>query len=767
MPPVTTFTIAYGAGLWVGLAFRPPLVAAIAATLFGTASVRWIRWRGVLIAAVAAGATVGSAHAGRRSRQCAAVWAPGRRTAIVRIHDAAGPGGRTDATVLWTRAGCDGPLLLATSDAAISAGVRAIIVGAYRGRGIIHVARVRILDGRRPMRFVIRDALRRRIASLYGARAPIVEALVVGRRYDISKELRNRFADSGLAHLLAISGLHVGIVAAWLLVLCRICGAGTLGPALAAIGTWAYVSLLGFPPPATRAATFVTLYAVSRARQRHPPTDATLAVAVLVVLTVDPEAATAVGAWLSVAAVAGTAWGQRVVPDRWRRFPVVHLAAASVGAVLFTAPITAGAFGSVSPAGVVTNLLAVPLATAAVPTVLLSLIIGAPAAAGAGLALSGVEIVARIGSRIPGGHVTGVAGARFALPWLGLVLGSIWLRRRGLAASRPVFRLAGIGAAAAWAALALPSLHGAPRGLVITVLNVGQGDAIAIRTPHGHWVQVDAGPRTAVRDAGRRIVTPFLRRAGVDRLDALVASHGDADHLGGVPAVLSGVGTELMIEPGQPLPTPLYREYLGAVEEDGVPWMPARAGDTLVVDSVVFAVLHPRAAWLARKFEPNENSVVLRMQFRCFSALFTGDAGAPVESLLAPTVGAIDMLKVGHHGSASATTERWLDAVRPKVAVISVGPNTYGHPSPEVLARLRRHGISVWRTDRDGTVTVRSDGRYLSIQGTPHTSLMEEVRCRIRRLLRSSDSSSIRNACTPRPQVTLPICSTTSPSPRR
>ena len=261
------------------------------------------------------------------------------------------------------------------------------------------------------------------------------------------------------------------------------------------------------------------------------------------------------------------------------------------------------------------------------------------------------------------------------------------------------------------AAAAVPALMGWGRGggFAILGLDGGQGDGIVRRTPHGHWVVVEGGPRAPVIDAGRSIIVPFLRRHGVHGLDVVVATHADADHLGGIPAIVDAMVPDLALEPGQPVGTPLYLDYLRTVDADGVSWRPARAGDTLMLDSVRLAVLHPSAHWIAPHPATNENCVVLRVSYGQFDAVLTGDAGIPAESALVNVTPPSEVLKVGHHGSASATGESWVETVRPRVAVISVGAhNRYGHPSPEVVRRLAGHGIAIFRTDRGGTVTIRS-----------------------------------------------------------
>ncbi len=763
-PPVTRLTLAYGAGLWTGLTFLLPHALLWCLVPPAIAGVLGRRFAGVLVAAFALGTLAGTLRAVQREAHCSAVWRPGAQAATLRLHDAAGPRGTTTADVRHAAEGCRGTLRLRLGELRPPAGARVVAVGAYRPGGVLRVAHLRVLEAPRGWRYPMREALARRLRGLYGRRAGLVEAMVIGRREDLPPSLRNTFAAAGLAHLLAISGLHVGLLAGWLVLLLRRVASPGKAWVLSAAASWGYVALLGFPAPATRAAGFLTLHAAARLRQRHPPRSAVLAVAVFAVMLIEPAAVTAVGAWLSVAAVWGTGAAAAWLPAARRRHPAWRLAAASAGATLATAPITAFAFGTVAPAGVAANLVAVPLAGVAVPGVIASLAAGELVAGGAGLVLAAIERVAGAAAALPLGNVTGRSGLGFAVPWTALSVAVFWAAgRRGRPRSL-VRRLPALAATASWllVALAAADRRDGEGSLTLHVLDVGQGDAIAMRTPRGRWVLVDAGPRSAAGDAGRAVVVPFLRRQGVQRLAVLVVSHGDADHLGGAPAVLRQLDPELVLEPGQPLGTRLYLEYLAALDAGGVPWRAARAGDTLVIDSVVVAVLHPTARWLERRVEPNENSVVLRVSYGCFDAVLTGDIGEPAERVLLQSVGQSEVLKVGHHGSAGSTTPEWLDAVAPAAAVISVGRNAYGHPAATVLRRLAGRGTAVWRTDRGGAVTIETDGRYLTIIQGQATTLWEGIRCRIRQLSRLSGSFSSRSGCTRRPPVSLPSCSTTS-----
>jgi competence protein ComEC len=273
--------------------------------------------------------------------------------------------------------------------------------------------------------------------------------------------------------------------------------------------------------------------------------------------------------------------------------------------------------------------------------------------------------------------------------------------------------------AALWLRLApvqlLASADGG-RDLALHFLNVGQGDGALLRTPGGRWLVIDAGPVSGRDDAGRRVVAPFLERQGARELAAILVSHAHADHMGGVLWLLRRFRVGAVIEPGAPVPDPSYGALLSALDSAGIPWHPARAGERFTLDGVRFTVLHPRPGWSEWGEDVNEDSVVLLVEYGQFQALFTGDAGFPVEAALRSSVGPVDLLKVGHHGSRGSTGGEWLDSLRPLAAVISVGRNDYGHPSPETLDRLEHRRVPVLRTDQDGTISVRTDGTNMWIR---------------------------------------------------
>ncbi|HEU5170255.1 MAG TPA: ComEC/Rec2 family competence protein, partial [Gemmatimonadales bacterium] len=449
----------------------------------------------------------------------------------------------------------------------------------------------------------------------------------------------------------------------------------------------------------------------------------------------DPWAILDLGGWLSAAALWGattcTRWSDRALGAGlgWRCL------ASSVGATLATAPLTALALGTVAMIGIGLNFAAIPVAALAVPAVAASLLawplwrgFAEALAGGAGLALHGLELLARAGAGVPGGHIVSEPGPITAAPWLLALVALLWGLGGGATRLEAARRWGWAAAAALWVALAGPLGRYAadPSGqLTLHFLDVGQGDGAVIHTPGGHVVVVDAGPRTARGDAGRRVVAPFLTRHRARGVEALVVSHAHADHVGGAAAVLERFRAGVVVEPGAPFDDPAYTRFLDAVAAAGITWRPGRAGDRFAIDGVRFALLHPDTAWAGWGEDLNEDSVVLLVEYGAFRALFSGDAGLPVEQHLRGRVGRVSLLKVGHHGSRGATGDAWLDELRPQAAVVSVGANTYGHPSPEALARLRRRGVPIYRTDRDGVVSVTTDGVTMTVKARGETASRE------------------------------------------
>lgn len=253
---------------------------------------------------------------------------------------------------------------------------------------------------------------------------------------------------------------------------------------------------------------------------------------------------------------------------------------------------------------------------------------------------------------------------------------------------------------------------GPPDSLSVTFLDVGQGDATVVRTPEGATLLIDAGP-------DEQLVATRLAAMGVRRIDLAVATHAHADHVEGLPAVFSRYPIGLLLEPGCPHESPSYHRLIHALEDENLRVGVARGGEQFAVGSLIVEILGPDEC---SDTGPNDDSVVLRLRYGEATILFPGDAERPAQQDLLNDADPMEaaVLKVPHHGG-DTSLEAFLQRVGAEVAVVSVGPNEYGHPVPEVLAALERTGAMVFRTDEVGDVTIQFTPEGLSVQA-PQTA---------------------------------------------
>jgi competence protein ComEC len=267
------------------------------------------------------------------------------------------------------------------------------------------------------------------------------------------------------------------------------------------------------------------------------------------------------------------------------------------------------------------------------------------------------------------------------------------------------------------------------RGTQITFLDVGQGEAVVIETKSGQVVMIDGGNRALSHeerwrrkrkpiDMGERIVLPFLKSRGIRQIDYWILTHGDRDHIGGVMAVSKRIPVKQVFRSIHPPKEGLEKELVQFLQQSGVKVSTVQYGFTgTIEEGIYWQFLHPDyQRKLGTKEKGNEDSIVFLLSIEGRRVLLTGDIGQVAEEKILADwrLPPVDILKVAHHGSGSATTRKWLEQLRPREAVISVGEeNRYGHPHEEVLARLKDARVRVWRTDRHGAITVRFvNGEY-------------------------------------------------------
>ncbi|MGN8197944.1 DNA internalization-related competence protein ComEC/Rec2 [Salinisphaera sp. RV14] len=545
----------------------------------------------------------------------------------------------------------------------------------------------------------LRHAALQRLAPILQQRPMrgLIEALSLGVRQHITDAQWATLRATGTTHLVAISGLHIGLIAGLLFAVARWLTLRTpaarqarrVAAVVAMAGAVGYAALAGWALPTQRAVIMAAVLLAAVVAERDIGASRALAWAALIVVLWHPASVIAPGFWLSFAAVAWLIWIATLVDGAWWRKALYF----QLGLVAVLMPLTLWFFGQASLVAPLVNALLIPAASLAVPLVLLGGVAALVAPAGAGGWLL-AKIAAALAALWPGLEWAAqwpLASFHHVLPGgLALVLAITAL----LLAAVPVpWRIRALGAM-----LILPAVIGwrpsgqaiAPGRFRLTVLDVGQGLASVVRTAH-HTLVFDAGPayRTGF-DAGAMIVLPYLRQVGRLEIDRLLISHGDMDHVGGAAAVMAQAEV-------------LHRQ--GAHSGD-----PCRAGQHWRWDGVDFDLRYPSEAEAADAHDSNEYSCVLRIHAPGASVLMTGDIEAPGERALLEREGeaiASDVLVVPHHGSTTSSSPAFINAVDPAVALVSAGwHNRWGFPRPAVVSRYRARGIELFNTATAGALEV-------------------------------------------------------------
>ncbi|HJQ54178.1 MAG TPA: DNA internalization-related competence protein ComEC/Rec2 [Gemmatimonadaceae bacterium] len=573
----------------------------------------------------------------------------------------------------------------------------------------------------------VRARAARSIDRTFGDDAPLARALLIADQHQIPTEMRDRYAAAGLIHMLSISGLHVAVIAAAMELLFQVARLSRKASLIGAFVTTAiYVAVIGAPPPALRSAAMLGVGMASRMWQRPTSPWAAWALGAFVPL-VAPRTAIDVGYQLSVLGMgalvaSGALWRRHLAArvEGWKA-KVGRELITSLIACAVTAPLVAWVFGRISLIAPVSNLVAAPIITLAQPILFLAMLVGPFDGVARFIAgsvhplLFAFDWVAWRAATIPGASITVsttlVTAVLAAIAAVALVVACV-----SRFPVRPA--IAGMAALATMAVAPALPMHSS-HDVELHVLDVGQGDAILVRTDRGRWILVDAGPAWRGGDAGRSTILPYILRRG-GSLDAFILSHPHTDHVGGAASVLTALHPHAYWDAAFAGGSEGYIASLNEAKQHGIEWHRVHPGDSLNVDGVVITFLAPDSAWTVGLRDPNLASTIASVRFGAVRFLLVGDAERGEEDWLLDHHKAelrADVLKVGHHGSSTSSSDEFLAAVNPEVAVISVGAgNMYGHPSVDVLAALARSGAEVLRTDEAGTVIIRTDGSHLEIE---------------------------------------------------
>ncbi|HEV8573714.1 MAG TPA: DNA internalization-related competence protein ComEC/Rec2 [Dehalococcoidia bacterium] len=592
--------------------------------------------------------------------------------------------------------------------------------------------------------------------------ANLATGILFGSRTDNPGDLSDDMRTTGTAHLVAVSGQNVVLLAALIIgALAWVIGRRNAAW-LALAGVIVYAALVGGQPSVVRAAIMGGLYVIAIAIGRRNTAQVAITFAGALMTALDPQVVHDVAFQLSFSATLGLVLLAPALTRacesallRWpaaTEFPatrgLTEVATMSLAAIALTLPIIAMNFQRVSLAAPFANLLAVPAFIAVAAT--------SAAAAIVGLILPGDAGFMAWIAWPPAAYMIGVIRLCADLPLASFELrgfhvehaivyyallgaATLWLSRRPLqrperttifAPARatgliPVTGLAAVlilAAALVWLAVSAPS----SQRLSVTFLDVGQGDSILIEGPAGHRILIDGGPSGEALTAALGRQLPFYDR----RIDLLVLTHPQQDHLGGLTEVLDQYSVARVLSSPETADTAAYREWTRALAGHNVPRLSAQRGQTIDLgDGAQLAVLSPgHGEPPARPSNLNDASVVLRLTMDDVSFLLTGDITAEGEASLVRSGADLDatVLKIAHHGSATSTSQALLARAAPLVDVISVGAaNRFGHPAPEVLDRLT--GSLVLRTDQRGDIEISTDGGHLWIE-TQHPLTTESAR---------------------------------------
>ncbi len=543
-----------------------------------------------------------------------------------------------------------------------------------------------------------RSQLTQRIEALVWRDGPgeaLLQGLITGDRRGFTDRIWQVLRATGTSHLMAISGLHIGLVAGFGFYAGRkLAGLGVLpgsphimATTLGAIFAVIYAALAGFALPTQRALVMGAVMGLAYFSQRRLASGRALSLAAILLVGLDPASALAPGFWLSFSAVALIIAVMRR-PSRGLLGGLVRIQAVLV---IGLAPLSALFFGTWSPLGLGVNLLVLPLFSfVVVPAALGAAMLSLISTAFAGMLLN--QLAGLLNALIRGGEwlvSLGLGAERLEISHSGVLIATalaiaLWLLPRGV----PMRGLAGI--------MLIPLFAGAsarlpPGDFTVTWLEVGQGSAAVIETAH-HTVVVDTGPAWGAGSAADYTLVPFLEQRGIQAIDRLVVTHADQDHRGGVGALQKAL----------PIHAASVGEPIAALPEA----VPCQAGQQWRFDQVLLEVLWPIPGQFARS---NNRSCVLALSNEHTRIVLTGDIERGAEAVLASLVNqSADVMSAPHHGSRSSSTAAILDAFKPRQVVISAGyRNAYAMPHRSVLARYVARGIKVRDVGLSGAVTAR------------------------------------------------------------
>jgi len=544
-----------------------------------------------------------------------------------------------------------------------------------------------------------------------------LSAILLGARDGGEEHLDSVMRQTGVYHIVSISGLHFALLMALVgRVARRLPGGGKLEAPLLLLVGGLYLLLSGGEDPILRSALAGVTQALGRWTGRRVSAWNAQSLAGLALLSASPLHLFQPGFQLSFLATLGILAGRKPRWARLRELPLIgRPLAISTSAWIASTPVMACTFLQVSPVALIMNLVAGPFLTLSLAGGVL--LLAFPSETLGGVFIECVHrfaIACALALRVPGSFLR-VPPPSFALVGglAALLLTRLFLKE---GASPSEHRLLGGAVVGSLFLILFPPPPAIPGDtLSVTALDVGQGDSLLLGLPGRHWVLVDGGGFSASEfDVGERVVLPALLTMGIRQLDVAVLTHAHQDHGGGLRAVWEAIPPSEIWLGKSPARSNLVRRISDFAAEKNIPLRHPTRGSIRCFGETCLEVIHPPAGYRSQQPAANDDSLVLRVTYRQSEVLLTGDVESEGEMLMLRSGLPLSaqILKVAHHGSASSTSQGLLAQAAPILAMISVGEgNPWGHPSQEVIERLRLRGVRVLRTDREGAVQAFSDGK--------------------------------------------------------
>ena len=559
----------------------------------------------------------------------------------------------------------------------------------------------------------------------------LLVGMLLGEKRFIPADLKEVFAEAGIMHILAVSGLHVGIIAMALLFFLSMLRLPKKPKLLILISILImYASITGFRPSVLRATIMFILLIGGKLINRSRNLNISLFFAAFLILLSNPLILYDAGFLLSfivtffiinLAPILQGLFSKVVV---WITNPLAVSTAAWIG--IF--PLSAYFFTKVSMISIVSNIFIIPLTGIAVILGFVTFFVGlisislASMIAGINyLILNLITLIAKSFSSLPFAFIYVAQPSVIVIILYYLMVLFIIEMFCKKTLSQKIKKKAGLIVLSLISLIIIVQVFYPVDDLKVNFINVGEGDCILIEAPGKTNILIDGGGTPLSDfDVGSKIVVPYLRRKGINEIDLLILTHPHIDHLEGVLPVLEELKVDAVLDSGLNCDLSEYEEFISAIQAKGIPYHKAKAGDNIIFNnSLEIFLLNP--LYDSDSYDEsdfNNASIVVKLFYKDADFLFSGDIEESAEKklLVWQNILQSDILKVGHHGSSSSTTLEFLDKVNPSIAVITVGKNNFGHPSQKIIERLEDKNIQIYRTDKDGTIVIRTNGQQYWIK---------------------------------------------------